>query len=146
MQAIVWQLQRSPDGAPVQYERHRPEQTTLYHLVQQHAASFIANTEASIGAELPQFIKDEFDAFFKCGILVHGFLRLHCVECGHEKLLAAQPELVSPVLLVVLRALTCHLLEQAGLDSDEAQGGAVTLVQLFGSAANLNINLEGDRV
>jgi hypothetical protein len=40
------------------YERHRPEQTTLYRPVQQHAASFIAQTEASIGSELPRFIKE----------------------------------------------------------------------------------------
>jgi hypothetical protein len=32
----------------------RPEQTTLYHLVQQHAASFIAQTEASTGAHRAQ--------------------------------------------------------------------------------------------
>jgi hypothetical protein len=51
----------------------RPEQTTLYRLMQQHAASFIAHTEASTGAELPRFIKDEFDAFLECGILAHGF-------------------------------------------------------------------------
>jgi hypothetical protein len=70
------------------YERHRPEQTTLYRLVQQHAASFIAHTEASTDAELPRFIKDEFDAFLECGILAHGFLRLRCGECGHDKLLA----------------------------------------------------------
>jgi hypothetical protein len=31
--------------------------------VRQHAASFIAQTEASAGAELPRFVKDEFDAF-----------------------------------------------------------------------------------
>lgn len=51
----------APDGAPLHYERHRPEQATLYRLVQQHAASFIAHTEASTGAERPRFIKDEFD-------------------------------------------------------------------------------------
>ena len=88
MQAIGRQPQRAPDGAPVHYERHRPEQTTLYRLVQQHAASFIAHTEAGTGAELPRFIKDEFDAFLECGILAHGFVRLRCGECGHDKLLA----------------------------------------------------------
>ena len=80
--------QRALDGAALHYERHRPEQTTLYRLVQQHAASFIAHTEASTGAELPRFIKAEFDAFLECGILAHGFLRLRCAECGHDKLLA----------------------------------------------------------
>ena len=88
MQAIGRQPQRAPDGAPVHYERHRPEQTTLYRLVQQHAASFIAHTEASTGAALPRFVKDEFDAFLECGILAHGFLRLRCGACGHDKLLA----------------------------------------------------------
>lgn len=28
------------------------------------------------------------DAFLECGILAHGFLRLRCSECGHDKLLA----------------------------------------------------------
>ena len=65
MRATAQQPQRAADGAPLHYERHRPEQTTLYRLVQQHAASFIAHTEASTGAELPRFIKDEFDAFLE---------------------------------------------------------------------------------
>jgi hypothetical protein len=191
VRATAQQPQRAPDGAPVHYERHRPEQTTLYRLVQQHAASFIAHTEASTGAELPRFIKDEFDAFLECGILAHGFLRLRCGECGHDKLLAfsckrrgfcpscgarrmsqtaahlvdhviphvpvrqwvlslpiplrvllaARPELVTPVLQVVQRVLTRHLLGAAGLKAEEGHGGAVTLIQRFGSAANLNIHL-----
>jgi len=193
VQAIGRQPQRAPDGVPLHYERHRPESTTLYRLVQQHAASFIAHTEASTGSELPRFIKDEFDAFLECGILAHGFLRLHCGQCGHDKLLAfsckrrgfcpscgarrmsqtaahlvdhviphvpvrqwvlslpiplrvllaAQPELVTSVLQVVQRVLTRHLLDSAQLEADEGHGGAVTLIQRFGSAANLNIHLHG---
>ena len=191
MQAIGRQPQRAPDGAPVHYERHRPEQTTLYRLVQQHAATFFAQAEDAAGADLPQFVKDEFDAFLECGILAHGFLRLRCGDCGHDKLvafsckrrgfcpscgarrmaqtaahlvdhviphvpvrqwvlslpiplrllLAAQPKLVTPVLQVVHRVITRHLLGQAGLKADEADSGAVTLIQRFGSAANLNIHL-----
>ena len=179
------------DGAPVHYERHRPEQTTLYRLVQQHAATFFAQAEDAAGADLPQFVKDEFDAFLECGILAHGFLRLRCGDCGHDKLLAfsckrrgfcpscgarrmsqtaahlvdrviprvpvrqwvlslpiplrlllaAQPELVTPVLQVVQRVVTRHLLDGVGLKGEEGHGGAVTLIQRFGSAANLNIHL-----
>ena len=55
-------------------------------------------------------------------------------------LLAAQPKLVTPVLQVVHRVITRHLLGQAGLKADEADSGAVTLIQRFGSAANLNIH------
>jgi hypothetical protein len=80
--------QRAPYCAPLHYERHRPEQTTMHRLMQQHAASFIAHTEANTGSELPRFITDDFDAFLECGILAHGFLRLRCGECGHDKLLA----------------------------------------------------------
>lgn len=69
-------------------ERYRPQQTTLYRLARQHAAGFLAHTEASTGAELPLFIKDEFDADLECGILALGFLRLRCVECEHDPLVA----------------------------------------------------------
>ena len=89
MQANAHQTARAHcDGAPVHYARHRPEQTTLYRLVQQHAATFFAQAEDAAGADLPQFVKDEFDAFLECGILAHGFLRLRCGDCGHDKLLA----------------------------------------------------------
>jgi hypothetical protein len=56
----------------------------LYRLVLQHAASFISNTEASTGSELPRFIKEEFDAFLERGILAHDFLRLRCGACNRQ--------------------------------------------------------------
>ena len=56
-------------------------------------------------------------------------------------LLAAQPELVTPVLQVVQRVVTGHLLNGVGLKGEKGHGGAVTLIQRFGSAANLNIHL-----
>ena len=45
-------------------------------------------SEEAADARLPQFVRDEFDAFLECGILAHGFLRLRCGDCGHDKLLA----------------------------------------------------------
>ena len=56
-------------------------------------------------------------------------------------LLAAHPHLLSPVLQVINRALATFLIKQAGLKRAEAQTGAVTLIQRFGSAVNLNIHL-----
>ncbi|EFK97713.1 hypothetical protein LDC_0233, partial [sediment metagenome] len=56
-------------------------------------------------------------------------------------LLTAQPELVTPVLQVVRRVVMHHLPASAGLKADEGHGGAVTLIQRLGSAANLNIHL-----
>jgi len=60
-------------------------------------------------------------------------------------LLAAQPKLVTPVLQVVHRVITRHLLGQTGLKAEEADSGVVTLIQpslwMNGLAANLNIHL-----
>ncbi len=58
-------------------------------------------------------------------------------------LLAAHPHLLSPVLGVVNRAISTFLIKQAGLNRVEAQTAAVTLIQRFGSAANLNLPLHG---
>jgi hypothetical protein len=82
------QALRAAAASPVHYERRRPEETTLYRVVQGHLETFLAQVEAEGVASLPQFVKDEFDAFLECGILAHGFLRVRCTECGHEKLVA----------------------------------------------------------
>jgi hypothetical protein len=53
-------------------------------------------------------------------------------------LFAAHPELLSPVLRIVHRVITGFLLkQQAGLKRSAADTGRVTLIQRFGSAANL---------
>ena len=69
-------------------ERHRPEQTTPYRLMQQHVATFFEEAKDAVGADLPQFVNDGFDAFLGNGILAHGFLRRHCGHCGRDKLVA----------------------------------------------------------
>ena len=56
-------------------------------------------------------------------------------------LLAAHPHLLTPVLQVIHRAISTFLIKQAGLKRIDAQTGAITLIQRFGSAANLNIHL-----
>jgi len=66
----------------------RPEDTTLYQVVQDHLDTFLAQVEQETGTGLPQFATDEFSAFLECGILAHGFLRLRCGDCAHEKLVA----------------------------------------------------------
>ncbi len=50
----------APDGASVHYEHHRPEPTTLYRLLRQHASTFIAEAEDAAGTDLPELVKDEF--------------------------------------------------------------------------------------
>jgi len=184
-------MQPAAGDTAAPYERRRPEETTLYQVVQDHVEIFFAQVEQETGAGLPQFIKDEFEAFLECGLLAHGFLRLRCGDCAHEKLVAfsckrrgfcpacgarrmaetaahlveqviphvpvrqwvvsfpiplrhlfaTQPHLLSSVLQVIHRALSTFVIHQAGLTHAQAQTGAVTLIQRFGSAANLNIHL-----
>jgi hypothetical protein len=184
-------VQCAPAGNQVHYERRRPEETTLYRVVQEHLETFLAQVEAETGASLPDFVKDEFDAFLECGILAHGFLRLRCARCAHEKLVAfsckrrgfcpscgarrmaetaahlvecviprvpvrqwvlsfpiplrilfaAHPDLLSPLLQCIHRVVAAFLIKQSGLKRSQAHTGAVTLIQRFGSAANLNIHL-----
>jgi hypothetical protein len=56
--------------------------------------------------------------------------------------LAAQPKLLTPVLEVVQRAIAGHLSKRSGLKRKQVHPGAVTLIQRFGSAANLNIRFD----
>ena len=65
-------VQPAPAGDEVRYERRLPEETTLYQVIQEHLETFLAQVETETGASLPNFVKDEFDAFLECGILAHG--------------------------------------------------------------------------
>ena len=59
----------------------------------------------------------------------------------HSTAAGRPAEAVAPVLQVVHRVLTRFLLERTGLKPDQADSGAVTLIQRFGSVANLNVHL-----
>ena len=72
------------------YVRHRPEQTLLYRIVEEHYPAF-RDLLAKQGRPLPTYVAREFDEFLKCGRLEHGFLRARCEHCHHEKLAWAAP-------------------------------------------------------
>ena len=55
-------------------------------------------------------------------------------------LLATYPALIGRMLTIVYRAIAAHLIKQAGYTQQSARTGAVTLIQRFGSALNLNIH------
>jgi hypothetical protein len=178
-----------PPGAPEHYQRHRPEQTLLYQVIVQHYPAFLARLTAE-GRTLPLFVRREFEAYFKCGLLEHGFMRLRCTDCRREKLVAfsckrrgfcpscgARRMVESAALLVddvlpeapmrqwvlsvpyalrflfasdsaslseslgiVYRAIAAFQIKKAGLTQKQAQCGAITLIQRFGSALNFNIH------
>jgi ribosomal protein S27E len=55
-------------------------------------------------------------------------------------LLATRPDVLHQVLGVVYRTICAHLLAKAGLTRATGNTGAVTLIQRFGSALNLNVH------
>lgn len=171
------------------YRRHRPEQTLLYRLIEAHYPA-LADLVAAQGRALPRYVQREFEDYLKCGRLEHGFLRVRCDACHHERLVAfsckrrgfcpscgarrmaesaallvddvlprvpmrqwvltvpfplrflfaARPAVMGQVLGIVYRALAAHLIHKAGHTQVTARTGAVTLIQRFGSALNLNIH------
>lgn len=88
--ALLSREDRSDWSAPVSYERHRPETTLLYQLIQEHWPRFQAEL-GSQGKRLPKFVAQEFEEYLKCGRLEYGFLRVRCESCHHEKLTSAAP-------------------------------------------------------
>ena len=55
-------------------------------------------------------------------------------------LFASRPLITGQVLGIVNRVITTHLVKKAGYSKKTARTGAVTLIQRFGSALNLNIH------
>jgi len=69
------------------YQRHRPEQTRLYRIVDKYYPEFAALMTEQ-GKELPSYVQREFEEFLECGRLERGFLRVRCDSCHTEHLVA----------------------------------------------------------
>jgi ribosomal protein S27E len=175
--------------AAARYERHRPERTLLYQLVEEHYPALKVHLAAQ-GSTLPGYVEREFEDYLACGRLENGFLRVRCDSCHAERLVAfsckrrgfcpscgarrmaesaallvdevfpeqpvrqwvlsfpyplrflfaSRPEIMAQVFGVVYRCIATHLIKKAGFSCTTARTGAVTLIQRFGSALNLNIH------
>ena len=56
------------------------------------------------GRSIPLYVQSEFDDYLQCGRLEHGFLRVRCEDCHHERLVAlvCNSNYTSCVLTVIL--------------------------------------------
>ena len=75
------------DGCATPYQRHRPERTLLYQIVEQHYPAFVTHM-AQQERPLPDYVQQEFEDYLRCGRLEHGFLRVRCDTCHAEHLVA----------------------------------------------------------
>jgi len=174
---------------PPGYARHRPEDTLLYQLAEEHYPTLLAAREAA-DRPLPKHVQTEFESYLKCGRFEHGFLRVKCERCQAEKLvafsckgraicpscgarrmaecaallvdevlparplrqwvlslpfalrflLAREPDVLTHVLAIVYGEIASHIRKKARLTRATGATGAVTLIQRFGSALNLNVH------
>ena len=175
----------------VAYARRRPEETVLYGVVQRELETFLARAQ-SRERTVPRFVERELGAYLRCGILAYGFVRVHCDECGLDRVvafsckgrgfcpscggrrmadtaahlvdrvlpevpirqwvlslpfalryrLAYDARLTSAVLGAFVRTVFGSLRRRARRHWSVARGqcGAVTFVQRFGDALNLNVH------
>ncbi len=79
-------IRDGPTG-PFNYKRHRPEETLLYQIIQEHWPRFQQQLEQQ-GKYVPAYVVQEFEEYMTCGCLQHGFFRFQCESCHTEKLLA----------------------------------------------------------
>ena len=72
MRSIVLSIDTQPrlDSTTnlVRYRRHKPEETSLYPIIEQHLPQFLGQI-AEHGTHLPRFVTQEFDDYLKCGLL-----------------------------------------------------------------------------
>jgi len=69
----------------VAYEQRNPAATQLYKVISENLNSFLAERTEE-GRNLPKFIVREFESYLRCGIYAHGFGRVQCGSCQHEKI------------------------------------------------------------
>jgi hypothetical protein len=77
-----------PLGA--RHARRQPENTVLYGVVRDHLPTFLelARDRSEGGFGYPRYVEREFEKFLACGLLCHGFVRVHCGNCGDDRLVA----------------------------------------------------------
>jgi hypothetical protein len=52
--------------------------------VREQLETFLARAQCRDQNPL-RFVEQELRTFLRCGVLAHGFLRLHCDDCGHDR-------------------------------------------------------------
>ena len=65
----------------------------LHRVVRENLETFLADARERLGTGYPRFVENEFRRYLECGILAHGFARVRCESCGHDRLVAQVVEL-----------------------------------------------------
>ena len=110
------------------------------------------------GESIPKFVQKEFEEFLRCGILAHGFARVYCEECHFDMPVPLSCKgrafcgscmarrMSETAAHIVDHVIPCIPTRQWVLSVPKplrylAHPGAITFVQRFGGAGNLNVHL-----
>ena len=176
------------ETAPAYCPRN-PQESILYDVVAEQLETFLERQHHR-DRVVPRFVERELRSFLECGVLAHGFLRVHCDACRLDRVvpfsckrrgfcpscggrrmadtaahlvdrvfpevpvrqwvlslpfalryhLAYNASLVSDVLNIFVQVVFGSLRHRAGFAASNrrVRCGAVTFVQRFGDALNLN--------
>jgi len=72
-------------AAELAYAPRCPEQSVLYGVVRRELETFLAEARWR-DQPVPRFIEHELRDYLRCGVLAFGFLRVHCDDCGLDRL------------------------------------------------------------
>ena len=78
-----WRSARQTFGKPEYIPRDAAGQP-LHVAVASNLETFLARQEQR-GRPVPRFVEREFRNFLECGIYAGGFLRVHCDDCGCDR-------------------------------------------------------------
>ena len=74
-----------PQISEFTYRRHEPEKTLLYQVLARQWDSWLMERRAdTTRSPLPDYIEREVEAFFRCGILHHGYVLMSCESCDEK--------------------------------------------------------------
>jgi hypothetical protein len=72
---------------PSAYHPRNPEDNPIYGIVADNLETYLALQSAK-SRPVPFFVEHELRAFLDCGVLANGFLRVHCDQCGKDRVVA----------------------------------------------------------
>ena len=72
-------------GPDPEYAPRAPTDTLLYSVLYQELEPFLQRANER-GQPAPRFVEQTLRAYLRCGVLAHGFLRLHCDACKLDRL------------------------------------------------------------
>lgn len=101
--------------APSIYKRRNPQATVFYQVVQNTFLEWSGNYSLRHDEVLPAYVEKEFNDYFKCGILAHGFARAYCASCGSDFIVgfSCKKRGVCPSCNTKhMTSITMHLLEK----------------------------------